>query len=199
MRKDLMSAVIVSALVALAGCKNAPEARQGEEAEAETPERNEPRAGEPSDAQPGQQDEVEAKTERDELADHGLVLVESQRSAQQTYEALVSAIEGHDKLSIMARVDHGQNAQGAGMELRPTYLVLFGNPKMGTPLMKESGSVGLDLPQRVVVFEDASGGVHIGYNDPHWLMKRHDIQGQGERADKIAEALEALAEGAATP
>ncbi len=114
-----------------------------------------------------------------------------------TYTKLRAAIEANANLKIVAELDHQQNAQSVGMALRPTKLIVFGNPNLGTPLMQAEQTIGIDLPQKMLVYEAENGTVHIAYNDPHFLAKRHGISGEEETLDKIATALNTLATSAA--
>ncbi|MCJ8165603.1 DUF302 domain-containing protein [Pontibacter sp. E15-1] len=113
------------------------------------------------------------------------------------YAKLRTAIEANANLKIVAELDHQQNAQSVGMTLRPTKLIVFGNPNLGTPLMQAEQTIGIDLPQKMLVYEDENGAVHIAYNDPYYLAERHNISGEEETLAKIATALNALASTAA--
>ncbi|MDB4766079.1 DUF302 domain-containing protein [bacterium] len=125
-----------------------------------------------------------------------LVMVTSQKSFDETYEALKQAIESKD-LKVIAEIDHAENAESTDMKLLPTKVILFGNPKMGTPLMKAKQSMALDLPQRMAVYEDAQGEVHIVYNNPQVTAKKHQLEGQDEIIKKTSAALKMLANKAA--
>jgi uncharacterized protein (DUF302 family) len=83
------------------------------------------------------------------------------------------------------------------MELRPTELVIFGNPKVGTPLMQCKQTVAIDLPQKMLIWEDESGLVWISYNEPQYISDRHNIQGCDENIGKIKTALSNFANSAA--
>lgn len=102
-------------------------------------------------------------------------------------------------LGVFAIIDHEDNAAGVGLELRPTTLILFGNPTVGTLLMQSEQSIGIDLPLKYLVWEDACGTVYIGYNTADFLQKRHKIKDQDQVFNNIANALSAIAEAAATP
>jgi uncharacterized protein (DUF302 family) len=130
------------------------------------------------------------------LAGNGLVKVESSHSVDATTERLVSVLE-EKGMTIMARVNHSTNAEKVGKSLRPTQLVIFGNPKIGTPLMQCSQSIGIDLPQKALIWEDADGQVWLGYNDPEYLEFRHAVVGCDQVLDKVKQALASFA-GAAT-
>ena len=127
----------------------------------------------------------------------GVVTVASQNSVADTVGRLKSAIEGNDNLVLVAEVDHAANAASVGMELRPTVLLVFGNPNLGTPLMQASQTTAIDLPQKMLVYEGASGAVTIAYNDPAFLASRHGITGQDDTLATISNALAMLASGAA--
>ena len=101
-------------------------------------------------------------------------------------------------VSIFARIDHRAGAISAGMSLRPTEVLIFGNPKAGTPLMQAKQTIGIDLPLKALAWEDASGNVRITYNDPAWLAARHALgEGNAETVSGLARALAKFAETAA--
>ena len=129
----------------------------------------------------------------------GLIIVESQNDIDTTQAKLEAAIEGIDGLNIMTIIDHAANAERAGLELRPTRLVIFGNPNAGTPLMQAAQSVAIDLPQKMLIWEDASGAVFVGYNSPYYLKARHMMEGEDGRIGNISKALSNLANAATTP
>lgn len=127
----------------------------------------------------------------------GLVTVESNYGFEETYDRLRGAIEQNGQLSIVAEVDHAANAQSVGKDLGPTRLLIFGNPDLGTELMQAEQTVGIDLPQKFLVYENAEGQVLVTYNDPYYLAGRHGIEGQDGELQKIFMALSNLA-GTAT-
>lgn len=131
-------------------------------------------------------------------ASTGLITVASANTGQQTFDRLKAAIEAKGPLTIMATVDHSANAKKASLTLEPTWVVIFGNPKMGTPMMIKQPTMGLFLPQRMLVYE-RNGKAHITYNDPAWVAKRHNLTGEDERLKKIGALLASLAKTAATP
>jgi uncharacterized protein (DUF302 family) len=98
----------------------------------------------------------------------GLVTTRSPYSVTETMDRLERAVRDRD-LIVIARVDHAAAAQKGGFTLRPTQLLIFGNPRAGTPLMQSAQSIGIDLPLKVLVWEDGQGQVWLGYNDPAWL------------------------------
>jgi uncharacterized protein (DUF302 family) len=89
-------------------------------------------------------------------------------------------------LTIFAEIDHGQNATDAGLQLRSTRLIIFGNPRGGTPLMQLNQTAGIDLPFKALVWEDQHGETWLTYNDPQWLAARHQ---HGAAADGVVSAI----------
>lgn len=81
-------------------------------------------------------------------------------------------------VKIFARIDHAAEAQSVGMSLRPTQLLIFGNPKAGTPLMRANQSIGLDLPMKALVWQDAQGQVQLTWNSPDYLTGRHGLDAE---------------------
>jgi len=114
------------------------------------------------------------------------VTVISRRSAHDTIDALIAAAT-QAGLTVFARIDHAANAAAVGMTLRPTELVMLGNPKNGTVLMQDEQSTGLDLPFRALAWEDENGEVWLTYNDPHWIGRRHEL---GFRSKEVLSAIE---------
>ena len=112
-----------------------------------------------------------------------------------TVDRLEAAFEGTN-ISVIARVDHAGAAAGAGMELRPTTLLIFGNPAHGTPLMQESQTIGLDLPMRVLVYEGAEGTTHLLYHAPAELAEAHGIDEDHEIIRKMTGGLDKLTDKA---
>jgi uncharacterized protein (DUF302 family) len=108
------------------------------------------------------------------MPNNGLVSVQSRVSAQETLDRLLAALAAR-KLAVFARVDHAAGATSAGLPLRPTEVVIFGNPKGGTALMQDRQSAGIDLPLKALVFEDADGKAWLTYNDPAWIAERHGL------------------------
>ena len=95
-------------------------------------------------------------------------------------------------LNVFARVDHAAGAEEAGLELRPTNLIIFGNARGGTPLMQASQTAGIDLPLKVLVWQDAAGKTWLSYNEPSWIAQRHHLGIKAEIVDKMAAALSAM-------
>lgn len=128
----------------------------------------------------------------------GLVRVKSHHSVKQTADRLESLID-EKGLTLFARTNHAENAKNVGKELRPTELLIFGNPNLGTPLMQCKQTVAIDLPQKALIWEDETGQVWIAYNDPQYLVDRHSITGCDDVIKKVKQALSKLAGKAAAP
>lgn len=125
----------------------------------------------------------------------GLIMVKSSHSVAATADKL-EAVLSEKGMKIMNRIDHAAGAKSAGMTLRPTQLVIFGNPKVGTPLMQCARSVAIDLPQKALIWEDENGQVWLGYNDPAYLKGRHAVDGCDEVLAKVSGALANFADAA---
>ncbi len=125
----------------------------------------------------------------------GLVKLKSNLAMEETVAALQKAIK--DKgLTLFTTIDHSANAGKAEMDLPPTMVVIFGNPKLGTPLMQIKRTLAIDLPQKMLVWQDEKEQVWIAYNSAEYLAHRHNIS-EMEYFQKIAGALEGLARTAA--
>jgi uncharacterized protein (DUF302 family) len=118
------------------------------------------------------------------MEDNGLRTEESRFPARETMDRLVDAATASD-LHIFARIDHAAGAAAVGLSLRPTELLIFGNPKGGTPLMQDNQTAGIDLPVKALVWQDAEGRVWLGYNDPRWIADRHGL-GEAPEASVVA-------------
>ena len=129
------------------------------------------------------------------LAGEGMIDVRSAHSVAQTADRLQNLLESKG-MTVFQRIDHAAGAASAGTTLRPTELVIFGNPKVGTPLMLCSQSIAIDLPQKALIWEDADGQVWLSYNDPAFLKLRHDTRGCDEVLQKVSGALAKFAAGA---
>jgi uncharacterized protein (DUF302 family) len=133
------------------------------------------------------------------MPDHGLVTLVSAHDFATTLDRLVTALEAKS-ITIFARIDHAANAVNVGLALRPTTLVVFGNPAAGTPLMQAGQTAGIDLPLKVLIWLDEDQTVKLTYNDPAWIAARHQLGHLTEQAVKaMAGALDALARHAAGP
>jgi uncharacterized protein (DUF302 family) len=124
----------------------------------------------------------------------GLVSVSSRFAAGETMTRLLSALPARN-MTVFARVDHAAGAAAAGMALRATNLVIFGNPKGGTLLMQERQSAGIDLPLKALVWEDADGKAWVTYDDPAWIARRHNL-GNAAAVQAMAAALNGIVQEA---
>ena len=125
----------------------------------------------------------------------GLVTLQSNHSVKDTADKLVSIIESKG-MKVFARVDHQKNAQGVDLTLRPTQMIMFGNPTAGTPLMNCEQSVAIDLPQKILISEDTDKKVWLSYNHPEYLKTRHNIKGCDTEIANIAKALNSVSKAA---
>lgn len=110
----------------------------------------------------------------DEAAGNGIISRPSDHSVDETVEKL-KGILASKKITLFALIDHSGEAEKAGIAMRPTKLLIFGNPKAGTPLMLAAPSSAIDLPLKILVWEDAGGKVLISYNSPAYLAERHGL------------------------
>jgi len=104
----------------------------------------------------------------------GLVRVDSNFTASGTLANLQSALQAANMI-VFATFDHADAAKKGGLELRPTAVLAFGNPAAGTKLMQSNQAAGIDLPLKILVWEDESGKAKLSYNDPIWLAERHAL------------------------
>jgi len=125
----------------------------------------------------------------------GLISVPSRHGVKETIDRFEQAAKGKGQI-IFGRVDHAAGAQKIGKSLRPTELLIFGNPMGGTPLMECAQTAGIDLPMKALAWEDATGQVWLGYNDPRFLLKRHAIPECGAIAENLTKALAGLVQEA---
>ncbi|MEE4244799.1 MAG: DUF302 domain-containing protein [Kangiellaceae bacterium] len=121
----------------------------------------------------------------------GLIAMKSDFSVVETADRLEKVLTAN-KLTVFNRIKHSDAANKVGVALRPTELVIFGNPKVGSPLMACQQSVAIDLPQKSLIWQDENGQVWIGYNDPMYLKSRHDIEACEPSLAKISKALAAV-------
>jgi len=104
--------------------------------------------------------------------DNGIVTLPSNHSVDQTVEKLKAILQARGVM-LFALIDHSGEAEKVGMKMRPTKLVIFGNPKAGTPVMLAAPSSAIDLPLKILVWQDDEGRVWLSYNSPRYLQKRH--------------------------
>lgn len=128
--------------------------------------------------------------------DTSLIVKESATDFDTTMARVQAEVEKRGA-TIVATVDHAAAAKASGLELRPTTVIIFGNPALGTPLMQGSQTVGIDLPLRVLVWEDANRKVRIGYWPPSRIIDVHGIKNLDQVTVKMAAALNAITDAAA--
>lgn len=124
---------------------------------------------------------------------HGVVRIRSAHDVARTTERLVALIERHG-LRVFAQIDFARDAAAAGLALRAERLVIFGNPKGGTPLLAAAPSVGLDLPLKALIWEDADGATWLAHNDSAYIVQRHAVP--AELSKNIEGAAALIAEAA---
>lgn len=132
------------------------------------------------------------------LAGNGLIAVKSNHDVEKTADRLENVLKTKG-MTVFARINHAEGARKVGIQLRPTQLVIFGNPKVGTPLMQCSQSIAIDLPQKALIWKDEKGQVWLSYNDPDYLAERHAIDACGEVLAKVRKALANFAKAATSP
>ena len=126
----------------------------------------------------------------------GLSTIPSQFGPKETVDRLEGEIRASG-LTMFARIDHAAGADDVGLILRPTEVIIFGNARGGTPLMQSAQTVGIDLPLKAVVWEDASAKTWISYNEPCWIAQRHGVADAQTVVNKMADLLGALSRKAA--
>lgn len=128
---------------------------------------------------------------------NGLTTLPSAHSAKSTIDRLEAEVRSRG-MTVFARIDHAAGAKEAGMALRPTELLVFGNARGGTPLMQADQTFGIDLPLKALAWEDADGQVWLSYNEPAWLVARHGPAGRlAEATERLAAVLDAVSKVAA--
>ena len=123
---------------------------------------------------------------------NGIIDKLSHHSVGETVEKLKGILQSKE-VTLFALVDHSGEAEKVGMKMRPTKLLIFGSPKAGTPLMQKAPSVAIDLPLKILVWEDGQGRVWVSYNSPAYLQKRHGIPPELMQNIAVIETLAAKA------
>jgi len=127
------------------------------------------------------------------MAADGLKTIPSSYGPKDTMNRLETEVKARG-MTVFARIDHAAGAARAGLTLAPTELLLFGNAKAGTPLMQSMQTIGIDLPLKALVWQDAAGKTWLSYNDPAWLAQRHGLGREMQAAvGAMAAALNAVA------
>jgi uncharacterized protein (DUF302 family) len=121
----------------------------------------------------------------------GLTSIRSRFGTKETMDRLEAEIRAQG-MTVFARIDHAAGAAQAGLELRPTELIIFGNARGGTPLMQSVQTVGIDLPLKALVWEDTAGETWLSYNEPSWIAQRHGVTNAAPVVSKMTAALSAM-------
>ncbi|EPR70345.1 hypothetical protein ADIWIN_3701 [Winogradskyella psychrotolerans RS-3] len=132
------------------------------------------------------------------ILNDGIISVTSTNDFNTTYNLILDTLNSLDAVSVIAELDHQANAQSVAMELLPTKLIIFGNPALGTPLMSESRTMALDLPQKMLIYENSDGDVNIIYNNPFYIGERHGITENNDTLEMISQALQTIADSGAS-
>ena len=131
------------------------------------------------------------------MAADGLTTIRSSYGPKETINRLEAEIRARG-MTVFAHVDHAAGAAEVGLSLLPTVVLLFGNARGVTPLMQSIQTIGIDLPLKMLVWQDEAGDTRLSYNDPHWIAKRHGLGQEVESTiDVMSAALDALAKIAA--
>lgn len=128
-------------------------------------------------------------------AENGLIVKPSAYSVIETLDRLEAALDEKD-ITVFARIDHAEGARRVQAKLPPSELILFGNPKLGTPLMQSAPEIGVDLPLKALAWQDEAGEVWLAYNDPTWLVARHGITDKADIVRTMTGALDQLTDRA---
>ena len=123
----------------------------------------------------------------------GLTTIPSNFGPKETMDRLETEIRTNE-LEVFARIDHAAGAAEVGLNLRPTELIIFGNARGGTPLMQSVQTIGIDLPLKALVWEDAAGKTWLSYNEPSWIAQRHSVPNAEQVVNKMAAVLSAIVE-----
>ena len=124
---------------------------------------------------------------------NGIITIQSGFPVKETISRLISIIESRE-MTVFARIDHADNAIKQGLTLRPTELIIFGNPKAGTLLMQDKQISGIDLPLKALAWEDEQGKSWLSYDDTNWIAERHALSTKSDPIIKaITETMTAVA------
>ncbi|MGY8660856.1 DUF302 domain-containing protein [Bradyrhizobium sp. UFLA05-109] len=131
------------------------------------------------------------------MSAEGLVTRSSHHGPRETMDRLEAEVKAKG-MRIFARIDHAAGAAEAGLSLPPTEVLIFGNARAGTPLMQSVQTIGIDLPLKALVWQDASGDTWLSYNDPAWLARRHEVGADAaEAVGRMSAAIRAVVDTAA--
>ena len=127
------------------------------------------------------------------MAADGLITIRSAHGPQETMSRFEAEVRAKG-MTVFARIDHAAGAATVGLPLRPTDLLIFGSAKSGTPLMQQVQRIGIDLPLKALVWQDASGVTWLSYNDPAWVVQRHGLDDTANATvNAMTQALHAIA------
>jgi uncharacterized protein (DUF302 family) len=127
------------------------------------------------------------------MAANGLITIESRNGPEETMNRFEAEVRARG-MTVFAHIDHAAGAAAAGLSLRPTELLIFGNASIGTPLMESVQTLGIDLPLKALVWQDVQGAAWLSYNDPAFLARRHGLQAANNSAvSSMAAALHEIA------
>ena len=133
------------------------------------------------------------------MAAEGMITIESRYGPEETMNRFEAEVRARG-MTVFAHVDHAAGAAAVGLSLRPTELLIFGNAATGTPLMQSAQTLGIDLPLKALVWQDASGTAWLSYNDPAFLARRHALEAADNTTiNAMSAALKAMASKATTP
>jgi uncharacterized protein (DUF302 family) len=127
-----------------------------------------------------------------EEAENGISSQRSHHTVDETVDRLKSLLQAKG-VTLFALVDHSGEAAKAGIEMRPTKLLIFGSPAVGTPVMLRAPSIAIDLPLKILVWEDGEGSVWLSWNSPEYLQRRHGLPAEMMKNIAVAEGLAAKA------
>lgn len=132
-----------------------------------------------------------------EMTTDGLVTIRSKHGPEETMNRFEIEVKAKG-MTVFARIDHAAAAAAVGLSLRPTDLLIFGSPKAGTPLMASAQTIGIDLPLKVLVWQDSSGTTWLSYNDPAWIVSRHGLSSEAQTpVAMMSAAIKAISTAAA--
>ena len=126
----------------------------------------------------------------------GLTTIPSRFGPKETMDRLETEVRTNG-MEVFARIDHAAGAAEVGLTLRPTELIIFGSARGGTPLMQSAQTIGIDLPLKALVWQDAAGKTWISYNEPKWIAQRHGVTEAEPIVNKLADLLSAISTAAA--
>lgn len=132
------------------------------------------------------------------MASEGLLTFASSHSVAETTDRLVVALK-RKQMKIFSRIDHAASAKALGLDLRPTELVIFGNPKIGSKLMQCGQTVAIELPMKALVWQNSDGKVQVGFNAPTYLKQRHGLAECDGILEKVSAALTHFGKTATAP